>query len=167
MDGLRTVKVSNFADALVLDWLGNRHRVSIELTCYEEEQNPDLSEGSTDKLPGYTAPMLVSVVIYGTDFDENSRNNIVVRLKFDDEKPITVSQEGLPSRYSPVFFLAEPAGFLAADIGESVRVIVNRFLNASTLKVELQPFKSSTQVVSFDLAGLAPFLPELREMCNW
>ena len=146
MDGTRTVIVKLVADSLVLGWLGDWHEVSLNLTCLNE-----------------TTPT-VTLGIDGEDFDTDYYNNEVIRLKFDDESPYTLEEDG-GSSYNEFFFLSSV--WPPALVVESVNFIVSRFLNASTLKVELTPWYSYKQVVSFDLAGLAPFLPELREMCNW
>ena len=103
----------------------------------------------------------VSVFLSGEDLDHNYNGDEVIRLKFDDEDTYTLTSGGYS--YGSSFFLANNYIFTPTEPAATV----DKLLNATTLKVELTPFNYIPQIVTFKLAGLAPFIPELRELCNW
>ena len=78
-------------------------------------------------------------------------------MKFDEEDTYSLTSGGYS--YTGTFFLASSY--------DSPGPIVDKLLNATTLKVELTPYNWAPQIVTFELVGLAPFIPELRELCNW
>ena len=143
MDGLKSVTVEIRGDPKVSGWLGDKHWVYLQLTCYKEEDQ------------------WVSVWLAGEDFDHNFQGNEVIRLKFDDEDAYTLTSSGYS--YGSTFFIANNWPFTPTEPVATV----DKLLNATTLKVELTPFNWAPQIVTFDLTGLAPFVPELRELCNW
>jgi hypothetical protein len=129
------------------------HEVSLILLCTAQGQ------------------MIVALWINGANFDtdflvkDDNQPPFVraIRLRFDDQDPYVVEDIGRPPGEDFILTRLYPPE--AAE--ESVNDIVNKILNATTLLLELTPMDSAKQHVSFDLDGLAPFLPELRSRCNW
>ena len=139
MDGLKSVTVRLRGNPKVSGWLGDKHSVYLDLDCYKEEKQ------------------WVTIFLSGEDLDHNYNGDTVIRMKFDEEDTYSLTSGGYS--YTGTFFLASSY--------DSPGPIVDKLLNATTLKVELTPYNYAPQIVTFKLAGLAPLLPELRELCNW
>jgi len=96
----------------------------------------------------------VGIALRGEDLDKTD-GETSIRLKWDDGE--TKTRTDTWSDYSPTFRLYSYTGFN----------LIEQMLNAETLTVELTPYNSYAQVVTFELSGFDKALDELGEMCPW
>jgi hypothetical protein len=80
-------------------------------------------------------------------FDIQTRT---IRLRFDDNKPVSVT-------------MLERQPFLFV---KKTRTILAKMLNAKTLLVEVQPYGTGPQVITYEVDGLRAALEPLRAQCG-
>lgn len=137
IDDSLNVYLSIDADSTVKGWLGEAKTPSLSVRCKENE---------TDVYVNLWARPRTDSGLYGHEHS-------TLTVRFDEEKAVR-ERFGLSTDGEAIFFSNGPA-------------TAKKLLNYKKLLIEVVPYNSSPQVVTFDLTGLGDQITPLRTACRW
>ena len=103
-----------------------------------------------------------------SDFAHNSAGDEHVRFRFDDGDLIEILEDGAYDGRIRVDGKVNYRKYWDISVWEELTFegLTAMILSSQTLTVEVTPYGSSAQVVTFDLYGFERVLPELLELCE-
>ena len=156
MDGRRSLSLMLENEGTLSDRYGDDLLLRLAVSCFEETSTI-VSLSLMDPDPWGAS-----------DFAHNSSGDEHVRFRFDDGDLIEILEDGAYDGVIRVDGKVNYRKYWDISVWEELTFegLTAMILSSQTLTVEVTPYGSSAQVVTFDLYGLERLLPELLELCE-